>query len=94
MRTLSERPELQPPEVEADRHLLEWHSTSPGLTDMPDRRIAYGGPLFPDYTPWIERTLRACLGEPAPITGAEALAALRVVHAAYESAASGQTVRL
>ena len=78
----------------ADQHLLEWHSTSPGLTDTPDRQIAYSGPLFPNYTPWIERTLRACQGEPPPITGAEALAALRVVHAAYESAASGQTVRL
>ena len=61
---------------------------------MSDRRIAYSGPSFRNYTPWIERTLRACLGEPAPITGAEALAALRVVHAAYESADSGRTVRL
>ena len=78
----------------SDRHLLEWHSASPDLGGVPDRRIAYGGPDFANYTPWIERTLRACLGEPAPITGAEALAALRVVHAAYESAASGRTVRI
>ena len=78
----------------ADRHLLEWHSTSPDHADPPDRRISYSGPLFPNYTPWIERTLRACLGEPPPITGAEALAALRVVHAAYSSAASGRTVQL
>ncbi len=78
----------------SDRHLLEWHSTSPDPGGVPDRRIAYSGPDFANYTPWIERTLRGCLGEPAPITGAEALAALRVVHAAYESAESGRTVRL
>ena len=78
----------------ADRHLLEWHSSSHGRVDVPDRRIVYSGPFFPDYTPWIEQTLRACLGEPPPITGAEALAALRVVHAAYESAATGQTLQL
>ena len=78
----------------ADRHLLEWHTNSPDHADMSDRRIAYSGPSFPNYTPWIERTLRACLGEPPPITGAEALAALRVVHAAYESADSGRTIRL
>ncbi|MDE2869583.1 MAG: hypothetical protein OXR64_00110 [Chloroflexota bacterium] len=61
---------------------------------MADRRIAYSGPSFRNYTPWIERTLRACLGEPPPIAGSEALAALRVVHAAYESAESGRTVSL
>ena len=64
----------------SDRHLLEWHSASPDPGGVPDRRIAYSGPDFANYTPWIERTLRACLGSPAPITGAEALAALRVVH--------------
>ena len=85
---------MQPREVEADRHELELHSSSPGLAGVPDRRIACSGSFFPDYTPWIERTLGACLGEPAPITGVEALAALRVVHAAYASAESGQTVRL
>ena len=79
---------------EADRHVLEWHSTSPGLADVADRRIVYSGPSFRNYTPWIERTLRACLGESPPIIGVEALAALRVVHAAYESATSGRTVRL
>jgi len=79
---------------ESDRHVLEWHSTAPGLAEVADRRISYSGPSFRNYTPWIERTLRACLGEPPPITGNEALAALRVVHAAYESADSGRTVRL
>ena len=93
LRTLFERPELQPREVEADRHVLEWRFSSPDPADVPDHRIAYSGPIFADYTPWIERTLGACLGEPAPITGVEALAALRVVHAAYESAASGRTIR-
>ncbi len=78
----------------SDRHLLEWHSTSPDPGDVPDRRIAYSGPDFANYTPWIERTLRACLGEAAPITGVEALTALRVVHAAYESAATGRTIRI
>ncbi len=78
----------------SDRHLLEWHSASPDPGGVPDRRIAYSGPDFANYTPWIERTLRACLGEAPPITGAEALAALRVVHAAYESAATGRTVRV
>ena len=78
----------------ADRHLLEWHTHSPHHADVADRRIVYSGPSFLNYTPWIDRTLRACLGAAAPITGGEALAALRVVHAAYESATSGRTVRL
>lgn len=79
---------------EADRHLLEWHTNLPDSTGVADRRIVYSGPSFRNYTPWIERTLRACLGEAPPITGVEALAALRVVHAAYESAECGRTVRL
>ena len=77
---------------ESDRHMLEWHTNSPDHAGMSDRRIAYSGPSFRNYTPWIEHTLRACLGEAAPISGGEALAALRVVHAAYESAESGRTV--
>lgn len=44
------------------------------------------------YTPWVKRCLRACLGEePAPITGREALAVLRVIYSFYEAAADGQT---
>ncbi len=39
---------------------------------------------------WVSETLRACLGEiEPPLSAADGLAALRVVHAAYASAAHG-----
>ncbi len=43
------------------------------------------------YTAWVAETLRACLGEiDPPLSAADGLAALRIVHAAYASAAHGR----
>lgn len=43
------------------------------------------------YTPWVRKCLRACTGdEPAPITGREALATLRVLFSFYKAAAEGK----
>jgi predicted dehydrogenase len=80
----------------ADQHRLEWHSKPVGLADAVTRQVTYSGSEFPNYTPWIERTLRCCTnnGKRPPITGSEALNALRVVHAAYTSAETGRTVAL
>ena len=59
-----------------------------------DRRFEYdarGG----GYTTWVDRTLRGCLGEiDPPITSADSVKVLRVVHAAYASAESGSRVTL
>lgn len=42
------------------------------------------------YTPWVRSCVRACTGEePAPISGREALATLRVLYGFYEAAAAG-----
>jgi len=47
------------------------------------------------YTAWVECTLQACLGEAEPpVTGRDGLAALRIIHAAYRSAAEGRTVEV
>ena len=73
---------------------VEWHSPSPRMNESPDRRIAFGA-RGGGYTVWVRETLRACLGErEAPITAADGLIALRIVHAAYESAATGRSVKL
>ena len=75
-------------------HALRWHSALPAMNDSPDRRFSYTD-FKSGYTPWVRETLRAALGEiEPPITGAEGLAVLRAVHAAYESARTGRTVRL
>ena len=43
------------------------------------------------YTAWVAETLRACLGEiDPPLSATDGLAALRIVHAAYASAAHGR----
>ncbi len=80
----------------ADQHSLEWQTRSADSADSVTHQITYSGAVFPNYTPWIERTLRSCTnnGEQPPITGSEALNALRVVHAAYTSAETGRTVAL
>ena len=59
-----------------------------------DRRFEYDG-RGGGYTPWVDCTLRACLGEiDPPITAEDGVKVLRVVHAAYESAESGCRVVL
>ena len=80
----------------ADRDELEWHSTVPEVVigSPPTRRLTYNN-FGGGYTPFIRESLRAALGEvPPPITGAEGLAVLRVIFAAYESARTGQNITL
>lgn len=73
---------------------LDWHGTSPHMQGVPNRRFTYEQPGG-GYSPWVRECLRASLGEaPPPMTGADALAVLRVIFAAYESAATGKTVKL
>lgn len=73
----------------AERGRLEW--TADG---QPARVVSYaerGG----GYTRWVECALRACLGaDEPPVTARDGLAALRVIHAAYRSAAEGRTVEV
>ena len=79
---------------EAEVEALEWRSVSSEMLGSNNRRYEYSGQPG-GYTPWVERTLRAALGEaPAPITAAESLQVLRVVHAAYASAESGSAITL
>ena len=68
---------------------LEWTANR-----SPARVVSYadrGG----GYTAWVECTLQACLGEAEPpATARDGLAALRIIHAAYRSAAEGRTVEI
>ena len=71
----------------AEQGQLEWSAAG-----SPRRAVHYSEPGG-GYSRWVERTLQACLGEAEPpVTGRDGLAALRVVHAAYRSAAEGRTV--
>lgn len=73
----------------AERGLLEWSATG-----SPRRVVHYSEPGG-GYSRWVERTLACCLGEAdPPVTGRDGLAALRVAHAAYRSAAEGRTVEV
>ena len=79
---------------DGERSQLEWHSPAPRMNESPDRKIVFGG-RGGGYTLWVRETLRACLGErEAPITTADGLTVLRIVHGAYESAATGRLVGL
>jgi len=74
---------------ESEEGKLEWRSV-----DEPMRVISYGN-HDSGYTPWVEQTLSACVGECAPpISAADGLAALQVVHAAYNASESRSTIRL
>ena len=74
---------------ESGANALEWVSSRREMHGSHRRRSEYherGG----GYTVWIDETLRACLGEiELPISNEDGLTALRIVHAAYASAASG-----
>jgi predicted dehydrogenase len=78
----------------AERGRVEWRRVSARGGEPIDRTFEYstrGG----GYTPWVERVLEACLGRTElPATAADGLAALRAVHAAYQSAATRSTVVL
>jgi predicted dehydrogenase len=73
---------------------LDWHGVAPEMNESANRQFRYdatGG----GYTPFVRDCLRASLGEiPPPITGAEGLAVLRAIFAAYESARTGRTIAL
>lgn len=79
---------------EGEADALEWRSIAPAMAGANDRRFEYGG-RGGGYTTWVDGTLRACLGKiDPPITAADGVKVLRVVHAAYESAESGRRVVL
>ena len=79
---------------EGEQDALEWRSISPAMAGSNDRRFEYDG-RGGGYTTWVDRTLRGCLGEiDPPITSADGVKVLRVVHAAYASAESGSRVTL
>ncbi len=73
----------------AERGQLEWRRVG-----SPKRVISYSGHAG-GYTPWVERTLQACLGQcEPPLAAADGLAALQIVHAAYRSSETGRTVEI
>jgi len=78
------------------RH-LEWQREAAGGREATRRRTSYDHPGG-GYTPFVDACLRTSVAgadvAPPPITGAEALAVLRIIFAAYESAASGRLVEL
>ena len=79
---------------EGEQEALEWRSISPAMAGSNDRRFEYDG-RGGGYTPWVDRTLQACLGKiDPPITAEDGVKVLRVVHAAYASAESGSRVTL
>jgi len=73
---------------------LDWHSGTPAMNESANRQFRYdasGG----GYTPFVRECMSASLGEvPPPVTGAEGLAVLRAIFAAYESARTGRSVSL
>ncbi len=71
----------------AEQGRLEWSATG-----QPTRVVSYGG-RGGGYTPWVRSALAACMGKAEPpVTARDGLAALRIIHAAYQSAAEGRTV--
>ena len=73
----------------AEHGQLEWRCVG-----SPKRVISYQD-MTGGYTAWVERTLLACLGEcEPPLTSADGLSALQIVHAAYRSSETGRTVEI
>ena len=73
----------------AERKQLEWRCVG-----SPKRVTSYTD-LTGGYTPWVERTIRACLGEcEVPLTAADGLAALQIVNAAYRSSETENTIHI
>ena len=71
----------------AEQGRLEWTATG-----QPTRVVSYAGRAG-GYTPWVKCALAACLDKTEPpVTARDGLAALRIIHAAYRSAAEGRTV--
>ena len=58
---------------EAEADALEWRSISSAMAGSNDRRFEYNG-RGGGYTPWVDCTVRACLGEiDPPITAEDGL---------------------
>lgn len=80
--------------------VLRTHTDAPGIGDAPDRSTTYTKRPAPGYAGTTGRNLildwlAAIRDDRPPRVGpAEALWALRLVHAAYESAETGRVVRL
>ena len=71
----------------AEQGRLEWTATG-----QPTRVVSYAGRAG-GYTPWVKCALAACVDKTEPpVTARDGLAALRIIHAAYRSAAEGRTV--
>ncbi len=74
---------------------LEWYSNQSAYADEPRRTIEYDSGPSGGYEVLMRAAVRAAAGQAEPPNDAlDALQALRVVHAAYRSAASGQTERV
>ena len=74
---------------------LTCYSNLPAYADQPRERIDYDSDFITGYDTLMHEALRAAagLGDP-PTSTLDALQALRVVHAAYRSAASGRAERV
>ncbi len=81
-----------------DWESLEWYSTHPAEHSAPHRTIRYDSPTDdakPTYYGLVRASVRGALGlEPHPVATAESLHVLKVVHAIYRAAETGQTQRV
>ena len=74
---------------------LAWYSSRPEYANQPRRTIGYDSDFIDGYDTLMREAILAAAGPDAPPTDAlGGLQALRVVHAAYRSAASGQAERV
>ena len=81
-----------------DWESLEWYSTHSAERSAPYRTIRYDAPTddaAPTYYGLVRAAVRGALGlEAHPVATAEALHVLKVVHAIYRAAETGQTQRV
>lgn len=81
-----------------DWESLVWYSTHPAEESAPYRAIRYDAPqseVKPTYYGLVRAAVRGALGiESHPVSTAEALHVLKVVHAIYRAAETGQTQRV
>ena len=81
-----------------DWESLEWYSTHPAEHSAPYRTIHYDSPqseVKPTYYGLVRAAVHGAMGiAPHPVTTAEALHVLKVVHAIYRAAETGQTQRV
>lgn len=81
-----------------DWESLEWYSTHPAEYAAPHRTIRYDSPTNdakPTYYGLVRAAVHGAMGiTPHPVATAEALHVLKVVHAIYRAAETGQTQRV